>query len=152
MARDLTIVKHGALVERPDGEVVSLRQSSIVALAGHGLLDARQVEAAFRFRNTWAALEMRTGPRPMGASIWHNRKISDFRKKAGEPERVIAAKRTLRECRDFLGEYGFDLVVHICAEGYHIRDLCQTRRERDTMTDTLRMHLSDLAMMFGCGD
>jgi hypothetical protein len=150
--RAITVVKHGALVERPDGEVVSLRPSSVTALAAHGLLDAEQVEAAFRFRNSWEALEMQMRQRPVGASMWHSRKMSDYRKKAGEPERVIVAKRVMRECRDLLGEYGFDLVARICGQGYHMRDLFPTRRERDTHTDILRIHLTDLAVMFNCGN
>lgn len=147
MSRALTI-RHGQAIAKPSGEIVSLRQSSIVALAAHGLLDADQVAAAFRFRNTWSALEMQMASCPTGASLWHTAKLRDLRRKIDEPERVIAAKHVLRCCRDLLGDHGFDLVVRVCAEGYHIRDLCQTRRERDTMTDMLRIHLSYLASMF----
>lgn len=146
--RDLTIVKHGALVERPDGEVVSLRESSVTVLAAHGLLDATQVNAAFRFRNLWEALD--DDPRRHSSPF---ERLGGFpARKTAESERAAEAKRALKRLRPLLGVRGFDLVVHICAEGYHVRDLCQTRRERDTATDMLRAHLSDLAAIFAADD
>ena len=37
--------------------VVSLRESSIVTMAAHGVLDADQVAAAFRFRHAWETVQ-----------------------------------------------------------------------------------------------
>lgn len=137
--RSLTVVKRGALVERPDGAVVSLRQSSVVELGERKLLNDTQVEAAFRFRNAWSALE----PMPRAISPF------DTRARGAPPladvERAAEAKKMLRRCKALLGVRGFDLVSRVCGDGYHIRDLCNSRRERDTMTDLLRMHLSDVA-------
>lgn len=137
-----SLVKHGALIARPDGEVISLRESSVVTLGAHGLLDAVQVEAAFRFRNLWEQLEQNM-PRRVDPFTWHERNQSPGR--MAEPENVTEARKKLRRCKAVLGVRGFELVVRVCAEGYHIRDICSTRRERDTMTDVLRAHLSDLA-------
>lgn len=139
--RSLTIVKHGALVERPDGEVVSLRESSVMTLGRLGLLDGPQVDAAFRFRNLWQALD--DDPRRHASPS--ERVGGKGQRKTAEGERVAAARRTLQRVRPLLGVRGFDLVARVCGDGYHIRDLCQSRRERDTATDNLRMHLSDLA-------
>lgn len=143
MGRALTIVKHGALVERSDGEVVSLRQSSVVALAAHGLLDVRQVEAAFRFRNMWEQLAQDM-PRHIDPFTWHERSSG----KMAEPENVAEARKLVRRCKTLLGIRGFDLVARVCGDGYHLRDLFSTRRERDTNTDMLRAHLTDLAVIF----
>lgn len=147
MSRALAIiVRHGALVVRPDGEVVSLRRSSVSELGDRKLLNATQVEAAFRFRNAWLALE------PM------QRAASPFERQRGQPtlaeaERIAGAKKKMRQCKALLGVRGFDLVSRICGDGYHIRDLqCRSRRERDTMTDMLRMHLSDMAAIFDSND
>lgn len=141
--RSLTVVKHGTLVERPDGEVVSLRQSSVTTLFAHGLLDARQVEAAYRFRNLWEQLAQDM-PRRIDPFTWHDR----GHRQLTEPENVAEARKLVRQCRTLLGIRGFDLVSRICGDGYHLRDLFPTRRERDTNTDNLRAHLSDLAIIF----
>lgn len=143
MGRALTIVRHGALVERPDGEVVSLRESSVTTLAGQKLLDKRQVWAAYRFRNLWETLAQDM-PRRIDPFAWHERSQAGLT----ESESVAKACETVRRCKELLGIRGFDLVARICGDGYHIRDICKTRRERDTMTDMLRAHLSDLAAIF----
>lgn len=142
--RSLTIVRHGALVERPDGEIVSLRESSVTTLGRLGLLDGRQVDAAFRFRNLWQALD--DDPRRHASPS--ERVGGKGMHRAGKGERLVEARRTLRRVRPLLGVRGFDLVARICGDGYHIRDLFQSRRERDTATDNLRTHLSDLAAIF----
>jgi hypothetical protein len=141
--RSLTVVRHGALVERPDGAVVSLRQSSVVELGERRLLNATQVEAAFLFRNAWSAA-LEPAPRPVSPFERRDRGAPSL----ADVERAAEAKKALRRCKALLGVRGFDLVARICGDGYHIRDLCKSRRERDTMTDLLRMHLSDVAEVF----
>lgn len=143
--RSLTVVKHGALVERPDGEVVSLRPSSVVTLAAHGLLDAVQVEAAFRFRGFWETLD-KNMPSRADPFEWHERRSGSGR--MAEPENVAEARKVLRRCKTVLGVHGFDLVARICGDGYHLRDLFRTRRERDTNADMLRIHLLTCARLF----
>lgn len=118
--------------------VVSLRESSIVTLASHGVLDADQVAAAWRFRKAWEVLADLRRP-----SRLFERVDCAFRSEA-RIECEDEARRELAHCRQLLGAHGFDLLVKVCAEGWHIRDLYSTRRERDTATDLLRIHLDSL--------
>jgi hypothetical protein len=45
--------------------------------------------------------------------------------------------------------HGYELVSRICGEGFHVRDIRPTRRERDTATDMLKVYLTGLARMWG---
>ena len=123
--------------------VVNLREWSVASLAAHGVLDADQVAAAFRFRNAWETVQA-ARQASIGFSEWID---------AGCPsialsERRLAAAGTLRQCRRLLGAHGYELVSRICGEGFHIRDLYPTRRARDTATDMLKTHLTELARIW----
>lgn len=118
--------------------VVALRESSIVSLAAHGVLDADQVAAAMRFRAAWETLASNLRPPAYFERV-------DAPLPQAQAERHDAAKRELGQYRLLLGEHGFGLLLKICGEGYHIRDLYSARRERDTATDILRIHLSAIA-------
>lgn len=118
--------------------IVSLRDSSVVTMATHGVLDADQVAAAWRLRKAWEVLVGLRRPTHLFERI-------DGCGIARRSEREEEARGELRRCRELLGAHGFDLLVKVCAEGYHIRDLYPTRRERDTATDLLRIHLTSLA-------
>jgi hypothetical protein len=123
--------------------VVNLRESSVVTLAAHGILDADQVEAAWRFRRAWETVES-----ARQASIGFAEWVDAGRLPAGLAERQLQAAGDLRQCRKLLGAHGYMLVGRICGEGWHIRDLYQHRRDRDTATDMLRIHLSSLAALW----
>jgi hypothetical protein len=130
-----------AAENKESAPVVSLRESSIITLASHGLLDADQVAAAMRFRAAWESYANLHRSGRMLERIDGGRQIT-------EP-RGNEASRTLKRYRALLGAHGFDLLIRVCGEGHHIRDLYQTRRERDTATDVLRIHLSALAALEG---
>lgn len=130
-----------AAEKREVAPVVSLRESSIITLASHGLLDADQVAAAMRFRAAWEAY---ANLHRSGRSL----ERVDGGRRVAEP-RGNEASRMLKRYRALLGAHGFDLLIRVCGEGHHIRDLYQTRRERDTATDILRIHLSALATFEG---
>ena len=123
--------------------IVNLREWSVASLAAHGVLDADQVAAAFRFRNAW---EIAQGARQasFGFAEW----IDTGGRPAVVSERCVAAVGHLRQCRRRLGVHGYDLVARVCGEGFHIRDLYPTRRQRDTASDVLKIHLSELAEMW----
>ena len=125
----------------PVAEVVALRQSSVISLAAHGMLNADQVSAAFVLRNLWEAHEaLRRRESPL-------ERIDD-RRRAPDVEKLCEARRELRRARALLGRHGYDLVVKVCAEGWHVRDFLRSRRARDTATDMLRVHLTALAEMW----
>jgi hypothetical protein len=123
--------------------VVNLREWSVASLAAHGVLDADQVAAAFRFRNAWETVK---GARQasFGFSEW----IDAGCRPPGLSERRLAAAGHLRQSRRLLGAHGYHLVSRICGEGFHVRDLYPTRRARDTATDLLRIHLTALAQLW----
>lgn len=121
--------------------VVNLRESSIVSLASHDVLDVDQVAAAFRFRRQWEELARLRRPANLFERIDTGGQQSIER-----AEREDEARRYLMRCRTLLGLHGFELLTKICGEGYHIRDLYPaSRRDRDTATDMLRVHLTCLS-------
>ena len=74
--------------------------------------------------------------------------VSRFRCE-GLSSRQADAANELSRARLLLGERAYALVVRVCAEGYGLRELAATRRERDTLADVLRLSLSDLASRWG---
>jgi hypothetical protein len=119
--------------------VVNLRESSIVSLAAHGVLDADQVTAGFRFRRRWEEISRIHHPAHLFERIDPGRAASMMLDREDE------ARRELTACRYLVGLHGFELLTKICGEGYHIRDLYPSRRERDTATDLLKIHLTAIA-------
>ena len=123
--------------------VVNLREWSVATLAAHGVLDADQVAAAFRFRNAWETVQ---GARQasIGFSEWIDAgcRAAGFQRaphgRCGHTQAVSTAA-----WRAWLSPGG-----QVCGDGHHIRDLYPTRRARDTATDLLRIHLSDLAALW----
>ena len=124
-------------------DVVGFRQSSVVTLAAHGVLDADQVAAAFRFRNAFE-LVVEAKRESIGFNEWQ----SPGTLPAPVAEARAVATQELRQARALLGSHGFSLVGKVCGEGFHIGGLYRTRRERDTMTDMLRIHLTSLAKLW----
>lgn len=128
---------------------VNIRESAITALAAKGALNPAQAAAAHKFRQLWE----RIGGSGAGA-MDYSRVVVDGGK---APEPISAAQmeagRELKEAQTRLkqahGDYAYRLVGYICGQGYSIHDLCETRRQRDTMTDLLRMYLDVLAELWG---
>lgn len=150
--RKLTVVNPEFRADQPEDignqrhieAVVSLRESSVITMASHGLLSADQVAAAWRFRH---AAELM---RQVGSGSNAEPRIPGTRKPDDIAERRLSAAGDMRTAKHLLGAHGFNLVTLVCAEGFHIRDLYQTRRERDTATDMLKIHLSALASVWRC--
>jgi hypothetical protein len=123
--------------------VVQLREWSVASLAAHGALDAEHVTAAQRFCRSWEAVHgMRTSYPAL------TERVDSGRRATSVAEASINAAQDLRHARILLGEHGYALVGKICGDGYHIRDLYRTRRERDTAADMLKVHLTALAKMW----
>ena len=126
-----------------DNEIVGIRRSSVVTLAAHRVLDADQVAAAFRFRNAFE-ITVEAKRKSIGFNEWQ------------PPERTpqtlaevrTAAAQDLRAARALLGSHGYMLVGKVCGEGFHLADLYRTTRERQTMTDMLKIHLLSLAKLW----
>lgn len=119
--------------------IVHLRESSISSLAAHGVIDADQVVAAFHFRSAWERYADLHNPRQFAERV-------DYQMSATRAAELRdTARKEMQRYRLLLGEHGFALVMKVCGEGYHIRDLYASRRERDTMTDILRIHLTAMA-------
>jgi hypothetical protein len=150
-SRKLTVVNPEFRADRPEGEgnaryidaVVSLRESSIITMAQHAVLTADQVAAAWRFRKAFETVNAMKG-----SVIDPDSLIRSTRKIDGLPERRLSAAFDLRLARRLLGAHGYNLVRLVCGEGFHIRDIYKSRRERDTATDLLRIHLDALASIW----
>jgi hypothetical protein len=127
----------------PRTVVVSLRDSSIVTLAAHGVIDANQVEAAWRFGKAWQTIQS-LGNRSAGFGEW----VDSSYRSADVAESRIKAAGDLRKAKRVLGDHGYMLVSKVCGEGWHIRDLYHKRGERDAMTLMLRIHLASLARIW----
>jgi hypothetical protein len=123
--------------------VIRLREWSVKTLEAHGALDAEHVTAAQRFCRSWEAVHgMRT------AASCFTERIDSGRRPTSFAETSLAAATDLRHARILLGEHGYALVGKVCGDGYHIRDLYRTRRERDTAADMLKVYLTCLAQMW----
>jgi hypothetical protein len=123
--------------------VIAIRDSSISTLAAHGVLDGEQIAAAFRFRNAWERL---AASRQVSAGF--DEHINAGRVPQSVAERTARAAADLQDARSLLGAHGYILLGKICGEGFHIRDLYESRRDRDTAVDMLRIHLNSLAAMW----
>lgn len=124
--------------------VVSLRESSVISLARNGMLDTDQVAAAWRFRRAWETVKaMPPGSAGFDEFVGGGYQATTY------AEKQMAAAAELRTCRSLLGAYGYDLVSRVCGEGFHIRDLYQARRARDSAIDLLKVHLTELARLWG---
>lgn len=128
---------------RPAAEVVAIRESSIVTLAAHGVLDAAQVSAAMRFRDHW---ERYASLHRSGQII---ERVDHGRRPPGTGREDAA--RELKRIRQIVGQHAFELLIRVCGEGHHVRDLYQARRDRDTATDILRINLTLLARAHDLG-
>lgn len=122
------------------GDVLALREWSVVVLARNGALDSRQVEAAFRFANTF-----RTANTDAGRQFRDYVDGGDFIPLA---EKHTDALGDLRKCRALLGKSGYELMCEIVGLGHAIGDRHTTRRQRDTCADRLRLHLDELASLW----
>lgn len=144
--RTVTVANPDFRTNQPEGEanqryvqaVVSLRENSIISLAAHGALDANQVAAAWYFRKAFETVRD-----IKGGSL--EEMTRGTRRPNGIAEKKLAAAFDLKIAKRFLGAHGYSLVATVCGEGFHIRDIYKTRRERDTATDLLRIHLTGLA-------
>lgn len=149
--KKLTVVNPEFNNDRPEGignaryidAVVSLRESSIITMAQHGVLTGDQVAAAWRFRKAFETLNQ-----TKGATVDPDQLIRATRAVSSLAERRLSAAFDLRLARRLLGAHGYNLVRLVCGEGFHIRDLFKTRRERDTATDLIRIHLDALASLW----
>lgn len=121
------------------------KESAVSVLASKGAIDPAQYAAAFRFRQLWERL----GGAGAGA-MDYSRVVVDG---GMTPDPISSAQmeagRELKRAEEALrkahGEYAYKLVGYICGQGYSVHDLTETRRQRDTMTDLLRMYLDVLA-------
>lgn len=150
--RKLTVANPTFRTDQPEGEanqryiqaVISLRESSVITMAAHGVLDGNQVAAAWRFRRSY---EMTVD---VGSGSGQEERLPGSRRINDVAEKRLSAAGDIRIARRLLGAHGFNLVLLVCAEGFHVRDIFRSRRERDTATDMLRIHLSALAGVWHC--
>ena len=127
------------------GAVINIRESAVVMLEAKGVLDKAQVKAAERFRKLWE----RMGGAGAGAMDYSRVVVDGGISPDPISESQMEAGRSLKDAEKALkekhGTYAYKLVGYVCGQGYSIHDMTETRRQRDTMTDLLRMYLDVLA-------
>lgn len=124
---------------------VNIRESAIATLTAARALDAAQVAAADRFRGLWETM----GGAGAGAIDYTREHVDGGPAREPITERQAMAGKEVNRCRQLLGRYGFELVTMVAGRGMSLHELYQTRRERDTAADMLRVHLTHLAEMWG---
>lgn len=106
-------------------------------------IDSDQVSAAFRFRNAFYIV-LDAKHESMGFREWQAPR--------GNPPTIqqsrLTAQGDLDSARKLLGAYLYALTGRICGEGYCVRDLFETRRERDTHSDIFRIALGQLGSLW----
>lgn len=130
---------------------VNLRESAIVELFAKKALDGAQYEAAERFCRLFETVGGK-GAR----AIDYTREFVDggrFPDPIGDAQ--IDAGKKLAAAYEHLtkqhGLYAWRLVSYVCGEGRSIRELTETRRQRDTMADNLRLYLDCLCVHWNLG-
>jgi len=109
-----------------------------VSLAAREKLDARQVKTAMQFTIAWQALD--------GIySRASTERIDVHAIAAFHAEASSEARKHLDRVRGLVGAHAYRLMCRVCGEGFHIRDLYQSRRERETAADILRISLDVIA-------
>lgn len=140
-AGDRTNVRY---VQQP----INIRESAITTLAAKKVIDKGQAAAADRFRAAWE----RMGGAGAGALDYSKEPVDGGGIAEPITVRQLEAGRELKAARDALvkahGEYAYRLVGYIAGEGRSIHELTDTRRQRDTMTDMLRIYLDVLAVLW----
>jgi hypothetical protein len=124
-------------IPRPDAAPSLRQRSSVATLAAAGVLDVGQVEAAWKFTELWRQMTE-------GRSAYDLLIGDGFRPSS---ERAVAAKQKLQQIRSETGSHGFELLIRVAVEGFSVADLFVHRRMRDTHTDMLRVHLTEVAML-----
>jgi hypothetical protein len=129
---------------QPDtATVVTLRDDSITILARMKILDADQVYAALRFRSAFEVAADAV-QESLGFREWR----SPGRPAPSIAERRAQATHELGQARHLLGSHGYWLLGRIAGQGHSVRELGETRRDRDTLTDILKLHLTALAELW----
>jgi hypothetical protein len=130
------------IIQRPV-ELESLREDSVMLMARLHQIDSDQVSAAYRFRNAFYIV-LDAKHESLGFREWQApRGII-----ASLAERRMRAQDDLDAARQLLGAYLYALTGRICGEGYCVRDLFATRRERDTHADIFRIALRQLGILW----
>jgi hypothetical protein len=125
------------------------RESGISELAAKGALNSAQVAAADKFRALFEAMG------GAGARAIDPAKECVDGGRIPDPisTRAFQAGVELKKAAEHLtrthGEYGYRLVRYVAGEGRRIPDLTETKRQRLTMVDNLRMYLDALAEFWG---
>lgn len=128
---------------------VNIRESAISVLASKGAINEAQAAAAVQFRSLYETM----GGAGARSINWLNEVVDGGKARLDIGERQMAAGLSLKSARMALvkthGEYAWKLIGYICGEGRSVHELTTTRRQRDTMTDNLRMYLDCLAELWG---
>lgn len=122
----------------------NLRESAVETLFARGKLDEAQRKAADRFRATWEACGG-----AVGAMDYAQLRVDGGGAKDPISDRQVDASKTMRVCRDLLGQRNYDLVVKVAGQGLSFSDITRDPRTRNTMADNLRDALDDLGKMWG---
>lgn len=128
---------------------INVRESAVETLYARGLLDDGQKRAADRFRAIWEAM----GGAGAGAMDYTREPVDGGGAREAITDRLVRAGQEMHMAERALeaahGRYAVKLVGYVAGDGHSIRDLTQTRRQRDTMTDMLRLYLDVLAELWG---
>lgn len=135
--------KHGNI--RKISAVMNVRESGIATLAAQKKLDMYQVAAADKVRKLWETM----GGAGAGAIDYSREHVDGGPSRDPITQRQVSAGKELARIRPLVGKHGFELVIMIAGNGQSLHDLYQTRRERDTAADMLRVYLTQLAVMWG---
>lgn len=128
---------------------INIAESAIETLFARAKIDRAQKAAADRFRSIWEKM----GGKGAGAIDYSAVRVDGGKNPEPISVKQLEAGRELEFIRTKLvlahGVYAYRLVTYICGQGHNIHDLTETRRQRDTMTDNLRMYLDLMAEEWG---
>lgn len=127
----------------------NIGESAIETLYARSNIDRAQKRAADEFRRLFEVM----GGKGAGAIDYGREHVDGGKSRDPISIKQLEAGQELAAIRRAIvkkyGEHAYWLVTHICGQGHSIHELTSTRRQRDTMTDNLRMYLDLMAEEWG---
>jgi hypothetical protein len=139
-SRDHTDLHHRYVQQR-----VNVAESAVATLHARGHISEHQVRAADKFRALWEAM----GGAGAGAIDYAREPVDGGGARDPISVRQMEAGRELARCREILGYRGYTLVSRVCGEGLSLSEIGSIQRQKTAAAENLRMHLDDLAQLWG---
>ena len=127
---------------------INMRESTPAYWFYRGIIDAAQYEAAKEFRRLWEA----TGGKGAGSFDYSKPKVDGGTMADPISIRQMDATLKLKEIHNLIGPKAYELVLKVCAQSIWVKDLSNSRAERDYLSEQCKEMLTRIAEYWGYKD